>query len=378
MKDVLRTLAEARPAGLDPAAPVDAGTRQAELARAMLATHEPAKAERRRIRPAWGLGAVAAAAAVAVGAATLAGGGDGPQRTPEPGGPALNAPSLLLAAAHKLETRPDERGAYWHTKTVSAGRVQASTNGQDFVVVVRDTDEGWVPVSPTEPGWSRSQDLGVQPATPAAADAWKQAGAPRKVEVRFPVAPGNPNVKKAELPTGPSPAESQRVPPAKGGKLFWIGRNVTVKELLALPADAGRLKAVLLRDYKGHDTEAAGVPMSAERWLFTVAGSLVTDLPVRAKTRGAAFRLLAGLPGVRAIPQVTDAQGRRGTAVAMADENGGATQRRLILDPASGNALGSQTVLVRASKAYPGLAPGTVLSSVALVTTEWTNSVPRG
>jgi len=57
--------------------------------------------------------------------------------------------------------------------------------------------------------------------------------------------------------------------------------------------------------------------MSADAWLFQVARSLVMDMPTRPAVRVAAYRMLAGLMPIRAIPHVTDPYGRPGTAIAL-------------------------------------------------------------
>ncbi|ACY95844.1 hypothetical protein Tcur_0239 [Thermomonospora curvata DSM 43183] len=97
-----------------------------------------------------------------------------------------------------------------------------------------------------------------------------------------------------------------RAPLVDGDKIFWLGRNVTMKNLRALPADPARLKAELLKWYRGHGTEAAGDPMSADVRLFTVTQGLILDMPITPKVRAAAFRMLAGLDSVKAAGPVRD------------------------------------------------------------------------
>jgi hypothetical protein len=62
-----------------------------------------------------------------------------------------------------------------------------------------------------------------------------------------------------------------------------------------------------------------GVPADPLPWrvsmLFRAGEFLVMKLPVTPQLRGAAYRMLAGLDGVRSVGPVTDRRGRAGTGV---------------------------------------------------------------
>ena len=80
------------------------------------------------------------------------------------------------------------------------------------------------------------------------------------------------------------------------------------------------------------------------------------DYPVSTAVRAAAFRLLADMPGVRSLGQVTDPLGRQGVAVAIPYPR---EELRVIFDPATGTHLANVM-----STGY-----------VAVTAAEWTDQV---
>jgi hypothetical protein len=381
MNDVLRTLREARPAELNPDAPVDPRVREAELARAMVAAPAADRTPaRRRRRPLWAAGGASAVAAGALVAgafvAFVPSGGDGP----EPGGSTrpLDARTVLLAAAEKADGRADAgSGAYWHTVSIASHTYTVKDGAARYTVTVRDRQETWTPGEPGGVMYSRHRDLGATPATAADAAAWRRAGSPDTVQVGQPIAPGSGIVKPRRVrfaPSAPSPLSASRLD--GGGEVYWLGRNVTVRDLRALPSDPKRLRTWLLRWYKGHDTES-GRPMGADEWLYRVARGMVLSMPVRPEVRAAGFRMLAELPSVTSVGAVTDGQGRPGNAIAMDDRtDGGVIRDQLIIDLGTGTALASGIIMV---KPAPGtdVPAGRTMSSEVVLTAGWTNSTPR-
>ncbi|MGI5205248.1 CU044_5270 family protein [Spirillospora sp. CA-108201] len=384
MRDVMRVLREARPEEMDPGTPVDEGVRRDELARAMAAPRpEDASAAgaRRRVRPVWGLGLAGAVAAGAVAAAAVfvAPGGDGtePDRTGGGGERVLDARTVLLAAAEKADGQTEKSGAYWHQVTVSSSTYTVGAGGGAYAVAVRSKAESWTPARPGGKAWAAGQELGARPATKADAEAWRRAGSPATFKVEVPVAPGaKGRLKGLTAKTTPGPRSFNGSALVDGDKVFWLGRNVTMKDLRALPSDPKRLKAELLRWYKGHDTESRR-PMSSDLWLYTVARGLVMEMPVKPGVRAAAFRMLAGLPAVRSLGKVADPQGRTGNAIGLDEKTPmGVIRDEMIIDLASGNALASMNVMV-APTAGARVPAGRTMNSTTLVGAEWTDSKPR-
>lgn len=338
---------------------------------------------RRRTMPArrtlWvtgGLGLTAATAAAAVAISTTGttgtGGGAGGPQAGHSTTKTLDARSILLAAATEADGQPDGAGGYWHTTIVDRNTYRVADGG--YTVVQRDQREQWTPSLPGRPQWSSNRSLGARPATAADTAAWQRAGSPATFKVRVP----GKGLKPMTLSTKPGPTRVDRAPLADGGQVFWLGRNVTMKDLRALPADPKRLKASLQRWYQGHGTESSSEPMSSDLWLYTVAKGLITEMPATPKVRGAAFRMLADLRAVRAIGQVKDAQGRSGAAIAVTERTtrAGTLEHRLIIDTTAGRALGEDIVLVKPGGFTTGFAPGSVWTSSTVVTQGWTSSAP--
>lgn len=394
MRDVLHTLRQARPAELDPDLPVGDDVRRAELTRAMAADPGAAAAdarvapERRRVRPAWGLslaGAVAAGAIVAAAVVTT-GGDPAGGVAPGPGGsgtaavPALDAKTVLLAAAEKAGGQHETTGAYWHQVTVSSHLYLVGTGADRYGVVVRDKAETWTPSKPGVRSWTLQQNLGAKPATPADVAAWQRAGSPSAFRIEVPPAPnakpGQGRLKAFTAKGAPGRAEVQSAPLVDGDKVFWLGRNVTMKDLRSLPSDPARLKAELMRWYKGHGTES-NERMPADQWLYEVARGLVMDMPVKPEVRAAGFRMLAALPAVKSVGKATDPEGRTGNAIAVDERTDrGVIRRQMIIDLATGTTLASQNIVLKPAEGTQ-IPAGRTVDSTVTVTAEWTDSHPR-
>ncbi|MFI6323912.1 CU044_5270 family protein [Nonomuraea sp. NPDC050556] len=316
-------LRAARPAHLD--TPLDPATRTAELTHAMAG---PRQRRRRSVRlPVWGLG-LGGAAAAATAVAVLVAGSPAPRAPsvalPSPTFPAFSARTVLLAAAERAERAPAASGDWWHTVGVRRTLFQAVDG--DYTVMDRQRIESWTPSATGKDQWSRTQTLGAEPVDRAA---WERAGSPREIVVKV------DRKKPLPLSVEPGKVDVGHAPLVDGDKVFWLGRNVTMDDLRGLPSSPDGLKAWLLRSYKGHDTESDR-PMGSDKWLFAVTVGLVMDMPVTPRVRGAAFRMLADLDTIKVTPDVADAEGRRGTAVALDGE-------RLIIDEAAGVPLAQES-----------------------------------
>ncbi|KAB2348472.1 CU044_5270 family protein [Actinomadura rudentiformis] len=390
-RDVLRMLAEARPQELDPEAPVDEGTRRAELTRAMTAPPRSTRVEavapaRRRVRPMWGLGLVGAAAAAALVVATTATGpGDpgtvaGPKTGGTPKGEArtpvtMNAQTVLLSAAAGADKEALTTGAYWHVLRTNRAHHQVGKGENRYMIVTTDTDEGWTPNKPGGKAWGRQQYLGAKPLTAKDVAAWQRAGSPSSFKIDFSTRGGT--VKPANYEVAPGKARTSSSKLVNDDKVFWLGRNVTMKDLRDLPADPKRLKASLLRWYGGHSTETTSEPMKADDWLWAVTKGLITDMPVTPQVRAGAFRMLAQLKSIKAVGPVQDGAGRTGTALVLLErtKNYGTLEHRLIIDEARGRALGYDIVSLKPSGA-DAMPAGSLLSSSTIDEAGWTNVAP--
>ncbi|NJP89822.1 hypothetical protein HCN51_10250 [Nonomuraea sp. FMUSA5-5] len=394
-------LRAARPAHLGDR-PVDEETRAVELARAMSGPR--GRTVRRRgsvVRPAWGLGlAGAAAAAVTAVAVVVSGSGAVPapgsgqvvagagQGTATSAGQGtstsaaaprvtLSAREVLLAAAEKADRQAEGSGDWWRSVTVSRNLYVAKAGG--YLVMDRSRNEGWTPAATGGEQWGGGQRLGAEPATEADRKAWEQAGAPSEIEVLVPgKGRGKGKYGALTLSMSEGKASMSHTPLVDGDKVFWLGKNVTMKDLRGLPDDPRALKKWLMASYAGHGTESSSEEMSGDAWLFKVSVGLIMDMPVTPEVRGAAFRMLADLDGVRVTENVTDAEGRQGTAVSVEEryESGGVSENRLVFDETTGRALANEYVVVEPGGLQAGFAPGAVWSSTALIEAGWTDDKP--
>lgn len=337
-------LRQARPSHLD--TPLDPHTRAAELAQSM-AQPRPRARRRLRVRPVWGLSLAGAAAAVTAVAVVISGGTGGTAPRAPSTVAALSAKTVLLAAAERSERTPAATGDWWHTIGVRRGLLQAAEGG--YAVMDRQRIESWTPSATGKDQWSRTQTLGAEPMDKGA---WESAGSPSSIVVKV------PRKGSITLSTEPGKEDVGHSPLVDGDKVFWLGKNVTMKDLRGLPSSADGLKAWLLRSYKGHDTESDR-PMGSDRWLFAVTVGLIMDMPVTPQVRGAAFRMLADLDTIKVTPDVSDAEGRKGTAVSIDRE-------RLIIDESTGMPLASESVVEA----------GTVQNSYVVLEAGWTDAGP--
>ena len=404
--ELIRTLALADATGTAATAgPATAGREAAELAgTARRAPRGPSY--RRRA----GFAAVgAAAAAVAVAVATVPGGASGPGGTaparPGPAGRAgdgagqaagLSASQILLVAADKAALAP-ATGARWQLHTLSGGQVL--TTGGYFIDHRYDT-ELWVPTAAAEPTWRIMHDLGARPATPADVAAWKQAGAPtrwtiplrkltpdeqrqqaEKIQINRKLNPNGPLIRapKAQTMTAAGGAPFAAREDSHGTVGVIANKPRTLAEVAALPTDPAALQAWLEREIRAGYRRDGGTGRSMSADLFEQGMQIASHLPVSPALRSATFRMLASLPGVRAVGQVRDPLGRAGYAVGLPEKSGGAVnEQRLILDLRTGATLAWEVVVLAAYPADPHSAQaGQVATYEVTVGAGWTNARPK-
>ncbi|MDX6742640.1 hypothetical protein [Actinocorallia sp. A-T 12471] len=138
--------------------------------------------------------------------------------------------------------------------------------------------------------------------------------------------------------------------------------DITLGELRGLPADPVALKDALARRLK---PGTKGVEL--DTLLFEMGVHLVSELPVSSEVRAAAYRLIAGLPGVVSTGAVTDALGRQGRSVAMGADGSADQMLRLVIDPADGLPLAVQ---------HYTTATGEVVSATTVTRIGWTDDRP--
>ncbi|MQY05935.1 CU044_5270 family protein [Actinomadura macrotermitis] len=323
----------------------------------------PAPRARRGWRlPVAGLLATATVAAGSAAVLSLTPDEDAGTGAPQPGD------VLLVAATNALKART---GKYWHTRRID-GTIYAvgRTAADHYKIEARQGYETWV--DPAGRGYPSSDDLPARPWTPEDMRKWRKAGAPSQVQI-----PSGDGSAPITLFMKPSPAQGRKF--SKGwhsGSRFY---NLPIARLAQLPTEPKALENALLDlrgDWHAYSKQATEEPLRALRGpervraLSDVLGDLLARQPAPARVRAAAFRLLAGLPGVRAEGRAADPLGRTGTVVSLplettiplgvfsAPKQLGTYRRQWIIDPGTGTLLAIRDLVARPPHGSRALPPG--------------------
>ncbi|MDG4810097.1 CU044_5270 family protein [Micromonospora sp. WMMD1120] len=271
----------------------------------------------------------------------------------------LLARDILLAAANRAEQAPAETGRYWHVKTLDlTGPQRAGDAG--YWLLRRSVTESWDASDPAEASWTGHRDLGVRPASQADERAWRAAGAPSEWTL------DTDGPKPLVLSTRPDAGTLSRDRSAPR-YLEDLGQ-LDLEQVRRLPDEPRALRAWTSERIRARMGVPAGSPTS-DRLLFGFLGRMLLDTPAPPKVRGAAFRILAEIPGVRGLDAVTDAHGRSGQGVEFRDDSGTV---RLIVDPSTHRLLGEQTSSTPKDAAVPGKQSTTVV-----LTAQWSDAAPQ-
>lgn len=376
--DVMTLLKEARPAHLDPAP--DPRRRQYDLARAL---GEPAQLSRgsrhRVIRPSrviYGLGAAAAVAGIAV--ATLT----GPAGSSEGSEPnALSASQILLVAADHVRTDATT-GKYWRTTQDIFGLELAGPTEDPYVIRSGDREQNWVARSDSSASWAAHKRLGREPLSDADRAAWKRDGSPTTFAVHGDWTNKDGTTDDVTDISG-APTKWTVDPYNPDSKVFFVGHDLSMREVRALPADPAALRAFLLTDLQRNveaggalDVDGQGSVPTQEGWLFSTATELLT-LPVTPEVRASAYQIMASLSGVQNLGQVKDVTGRSGNAVAVQGSNAnGQFENRIIIDANSGLLLADEIRYLKPSAELSWLKPTDVWQTTVVADIGWTDDKP--
>jgi hypothetical protein len=384
-------VAMARRAALDPAP--DPERRLADLARALAEPSPfsssdaprsaPVGARTHRSRLVLGLSAAATVAAVAAVIATSGLESAGP--TANGTGAAETASTgtnsratdqratriLLVAADHVATAAPS--GRYWRTTTDLYALELAGPARHPYVIRSGDREQNWVARSDSDPNWGAGKSLGREPASAADRAAWQADGSPTTFAVREPVS--------QQVITVPAAGTKWVVQETNSGsKVFFVGHDLTMSQIRALPADPSRLRTFLMTDFRrsvkaGREYPLAGT-WTQDSWLFDNASSLLT-LPVSPEVRASAYRIMAEVKGVRSLGSVPDLTGRVGDAVAVRGSNSlGEFEKRIIIDPATGLMLADEIRYLKPIERLSWAKPTDVWQSTVFIDVGWTNDKP--
>ncbi|MEV3977843.1 hypothetical protein [Nonomuraea sp. NPDC049758] len=229
---------------------------------------------------------------------------------------ALDARSVLLAAAESAGHGPAASGRYWH---VRARTTQPVRHNPTFSAGVTHTQDTWYAARRGAPSRTvTGQDPKVTFASPEDEARWRRLGSPD-------LSGGKPSSNDYAMQLH-----------------FLIGTHrYTLRQLLALPADEERLAGLLRRLF---DEERPGDWWPAKptftSYVWTTAQDLLAG-PISPGTRSSLYRLLAGQPEIRSLGEVTDPLGRTGVALTLTTpgSGAGAGESRLVVDVATARLL---------------------------------------
>ncbi len=295
-----------------------------------------------------------------------------------------NAPQLLLVAAEQAQQEgAPGTGTYWVSTVEHGSLLQVGADNNRYILRARRTEITWKPLVPGKDYVFVSRWAGAEPLTDRDKAAWRAAGSPTSWPIEPP--PGCPpdpgNVYTAE------PGGHERVVRRKpDAQLFMVegGESLTAEQVRALPSDPDALRTWLLDIIDRHNLPRANAVQIGES-LFGAVVTLMLNLPITPAVRGAAFRVLAGVPGIKSHGAVTDAKGRSGVAVSVENNDtieerradpGGPREVTLLLDPNTGAVLGRQVRALRPADYMSWVPAGSIQSYDLVEHHRWTNDEP--
>jgi hypothetical protein len=242
----------------------------------------------------------------------------------------LSASQVLLVAAAAQERAEATTGKYFRVRTVSRREYEVGRGKAAYTLEEQRIDETWTGAKEGT-AWFGSRTLGARPATPADEAQWRRAGSPTS----WNLGPTD-TVDKHDLIISSIPGKGTLEERKNDGDRYYAlgdDEGVSSAQVLALPITPAALRTSLLKD------KAIRAPGADDAsYLVQMTTGLLRETPAPPKVRGAALRLLAGLPGAKIQRNVADLQGRKGTAVTFSFPDSLDTIQ-LIIDPVTGKLL---------------------------------------
>lgn len=214
---------------------------------------------------------------------------------------------------------------------MSGALLAPGPNSRPYVVERRDgLSVSWQPTSPGTSTQYVSADYTSRLPTPGAVSAWHADGSP------------------------PLPQQSgQRPRVVKYADSLRLGNeDLTVAQFQALPSRTASLKAAIVKASQATPAGNEGdIPLGNQEIIYVCSG-LIGNSPVTPAVRAAAYRILAGMPGISLAGQVADPLGRIGYGVTLPAigglSSGGSSvtsnvRQRLVISP-SGALLATEEV----------------------------------
>jgi hypothetical protein len=255
-----------------------------------------------------------------------------PAATPE--SPALSARTILLTAAVNA-AKARATGRYWVLDDTVMQLQAAGTAAHPYNIADRSRTQSWYPRSAGQRFWYLTTDLGAKPATPADRAAWRAVGSPTV----WHFGGGGHGKPEETFRTSRSPTQAYWEPRVMAPGMLGNAR-ATFAKLQSLPSNQAKLTALIRRYALWPAKKAAAWLMASQ--MFDTAVWLLTQ-PVTPQVHAAVYKVIAGLPGVRAAGIMTDPLGRRGYGISI---YWGSGQREVIVVSPSTGALLADEFLV--------------------------------
>jgi hypothetical protein len=401
--DELELLAGARPVSPPSVETVNEARRR--LGRQIYA--KPASRWRVRLLLPVAAGALAVSTGIVVGAHILSPGppappsanGPGPARTPDTGPlkpDNRSAQDLLLTAAEQTLHQPDPgSGRYWLSTWEEGQLLQVGRKGAEYAIMGRYSNSEWYSNKDSfnvfETRWA-----GAEPASDADKAAWKKAGSPSSWPIdQGPGCPPDPNksytidaAKTSQVSRsddGAGKAGNGKLTPTKEPSQFRVlGEYLTADQIRALPSDPAALKqwliGVIQKRNLPHKTD-----VELGESLFAGVQNLLFFNPITPQVRAAAYKVLAGMPGVTSLGAVKDGEGRNGVAVSITSndtveeqraDSGGPYAVSIVFSPDTGDTLSFETRVLKPADYLSWVPKGALFSYRAVTEMRWTDDEP--
>jgi len=307
--------------------------------------------------------------------------------------------AVLLTAATQVakETQPAAE-RYWETSATAGNFLRVGAVDDPYTVLDESQVQYWAARSPKDGTPSNAQQLGAAPVSAADRAAWGRNGSPATWDYvgqsdGLADAAGYSSGMMSQLTMAGGPLVNLDV--GYGSQQFQVGdKTLTLSQLQALPADPAQLEKLILNGY--HPSTSNGETPSA--WLLDGVLPPILEEPVTPAVRAALYEMLAAMPGIKSLGEVTDPAGQQGEAVSYtatyqncgqastlgADglaETGAlfsscTTQEVLIINPTTGLPLAEELRYVGLSASQRWTAPDGLFSYEIFGQSHWTNDKP--
>jgi hypothetical protein len=390
--DELELLAGARP--VSPPSTETMNEARRRLARQIYA--KPASRWRVRLLLPIAAGALAVSTGIVVGAHFLSPGppappgannSPGPRRSPDTGPlkpDNRSAQVLLLTAAEQTLHQTDPgSGKYWLSTWEEGQLLQVGQKGAEYAIMGHYSNNVWYSNKDSfnvfETRWA-----GAEPASDADKAAWKKAGSPSNWPIdQGPGCPPDPN--KSYTVEAAKTSKVSRSDTGKEPSQFRVlGEYLTADQIRALPSDPAALKQWLIGVIQKQDLPRK-TDVELGESLFSGVQNLLFSNPITPQVRAAAYKVLAGMPGVTSLGAVKDGAGRNGVAVSITNndtvqeqraDSGGPYAVSIVFSPDTGDTLSFETRVIKPADYLSWVPKGALFSYRAVTEMRWTNDEP--